>query len=67
MSILVVLNIETDALYTMPLTRLHVAEDVAARQQGLLRHKKMQLEVCGLAGTGVCMQCLYTLNKCSPH
>lgn len=47
MSILDVLNIETDELYTMPLARLRVTEDVAARQQGLLRHKKLQLEVCG--------------------
>ena len=35
-------------VYCMLLTRLHVTEDIAARQQGLLRHKKLQLEVRGL-------------------
>ena len=35
-------------VYNVPLSRLQASEDLSARLKGLLRHNRLQLEVCGL-------------------
>lgn len=43
------LQVHTDCIvYNVPLSRLQASEDLSARLKGLLRHNRLQLEVCGL-------------------